>query len=483
MAEPETVKRDHRQEIRVAFTEGKSAVLANNISKFYLSLLTDWTWVSRRVETIKLIGLDRRERQVSVDITVSEVRRRAQSFGLADYPELPVPIALLPKGLFLDFDVRDSAGGSVSVFNREQDSRLAQRAMTTTLAAQPALGYSKLTADDKADLSRLLYEIAHRFPDEDDEQNLVDYGEPFEPPSFAAASSAARRTWNTMFAFDPLSGLVRDFAMNFAPIIWFPLDGSLEIVKYRRVEHVPEPKFRAISGDKSSLPEPSYPLSIHIPDVGRAAREHIRVVAPEGTFFGSSFLMPVRGALRVSFLERLTRDRSVLYTTGLRPGDYYMLGLLYAELPGFFTPAALLAATTSAILLLGGGLQLAPLHIIERFQAQTDAAVTILVLIPTIFVAFLIRDNEHPIRRLLLRKARVSTLLLTILPLVVAVISLFVNFNGFAWWFGLGWIALGIIPVGVIIGLLTGRRALSSLRTRISEGSAMAHERSLTIER
>ncbi|WP_420668772.1 hypothetical protein [Mesorhizobium japonicum] len=451
--------------------------MASKLASFYLDLHQDWTWVSRRVETVEMVDLENRQRRVSIDIHVSAVVERARAAGLEEYPELPVPLGLITKGLLLDYDVRDESDASVSVFTSSQDARLGRLALLELARRDFPLPNDH---DVVRDIEHLFLDAAELTPTFKSMSDYLKLGERIEPSFLPHAHNDAQAYWSAIAQHPELLRLLSTLTASFAPVVWFPLSGQLEIVKYRRVENEPDALFGPNSEENAAVwrdrfLRPTLPYTLRAANIGYASREHLRLTAPEGTFFGASTIVPAvpSGVSKVEYRERWTADRTLFFSTGQKPGNYYVLGALYPQEHGFFTPAILLAASATILVLVGGVSELMPFHFLEMVQHDIEAAVALMLLIPSIFIAFIIRDNEHAARRRLLRRFRTLTLTLTVVPVVTAAVSLFANFNDLWWLFGVIWVFLGLFPGALIVGLIVERNALKTMMSAVEERSTM----------
>ncbi len=83
------------------------------------------TWINRRVETIHLLSHEETRRQVSIDFTLSEARRRE----LAIDHGVVVPISVMTKEARRNFDLRDESGSAVPVLGKRINGVLAHAAL------------------------------------------------------------------------------------------------------------------------------------------------------------------------------------------------------------------------------------------------------------------------------------------------------------------------------------------------------------------
>ena len=73
------------------------------------ALVKDAGWVRRRVDTVRFVDSATLARSVTLDLDLAQVREAAVAAGFPTHA-VPVPLAVLRKGLLLDFDLRDASG-------------------------------------------------------------------------------------------------------------------------------------------------------------------------------------------------------------------------------------------------------------------------------------------------------------------------------------------------------------------------------------
>ncbi|CAB4735097.1 unannotated protein [freshwater metagenome] len=416
--------------------------------RFIRDLLEDPDWVIRRVETVTILSTSLRERRVSVDIDVTEVSRRARECGLDVEQPVCVPVSLLPKGLIFDFDARGNGGEPVSLANRAVDSEVA-----ALLVVESAVHADPSLDEPPTSIGEILFMVTHSFPDEDlikglggadgtrVLENLSDY---FGIPVDASDQSWWLQAWQQpQFSRD-----LRHFADHFVSLVLLDLQGSSQILKLRRLEQGSDSS-RVLAGDQV---DPS-DFSLAAYDVGRAASDHLRVVAPPGTFFTDAWLVRLTPGV-LTYSERTALDRLAFYTHGVEPGAHFVYAKLWPQRGGFMRPAKYLSGYGAAVLILGA---LAEWWSSERWDhtrgflwqlsGVSDAAATLALTLPTILVAYIVRDGEHDVRSRLLARWR-ALALLSLVPLWCATITLLIDRENLLYWtLGVEWVALGLIAL------------------------------------
>ena len=93
-------------------------------------------WVAHRVETVRLLNDGYAERRTSIDVDTVRVREILHIDGLAVEPIL-APVAMLPKRIIYEFDLRGGANESLSVLNSVRNAVLATEILLLRASAPP----------------------------------------------------------------------------------------------------------------------------------------------------------------------------------------------------------------------------------------------------------------------------------------------------------------------------------------------------------
>lgn len=413
-----------------------AALPAEALGDLYLDLLENPVWVARRVETVRIPdneGLQERERTVSIDVDVKELKSRLGAQGFMTTSAV-VPLGLVPKGLMLDFDIRLDSGNTTSLLTRREDARVAA---LVVLAAVRRSGNAQRLSSELVDA---IESLAIQFPvlseeatGSEEERSPLSASGGVRPP--AGLSTKCRLDWEAIQEDPVVRRLMKQLSEHYLPLARLQLSSSRLVVKYRRLENDVDPTMRFLSRRRGPdkrwafyQKRPYWPVVIRAGHIGRATSEHLRVVAPEGTNFAFAMLVPAPDGDRPTSLEytsRISPERAAMYTSGVEAGDYYFVAALIPSLGGFVRPSLWLTGIVAFVL--GFGAVSEQLwSFLESVRGYTDAAVTLLLVVPTLFVAYILREGEHHVRRQLLMPAR-NLSLATLLPLLVAAVSLFVD--------------------------------------------------------
>lgn len=366
-----------------------------------------------------MMDTSRVERRVSLDLDGDRLISLVESAGGSEIDTILIPIGLLPKGLLLDFDLRDASGSAVSLVTSRVDSQAAQASI---LALLDELGEDVHSYD--ASLLNHIYTIAREHPSEHDIGVLRGRVPSNQVCSWTLPGrqkdSAEYATWKGLFKRNAFVELLATFTVNFMPMMRFKLSPGTTLVKYRQVERQ-EPS--SASGLRARFSIDPYRQLIPAPSIGRCSREHFRFDAPEGTFL-EEFFFPERASkaplvslvsdLRpagpdevFSYSSRVTPERGIIYSHDLSStgASYVATASLRPRVAGFLRLSQF-TVFASALLLLAGTLSEFVTQTLSSQSTQQDAAVAILAVVPSVMSAYLAHEGEHELLSELLRAPR-----------------------------------------------------------------------------
>lgn len=380
--------------------------------RFTHALLREQGWIKRRVESVDLTGSDTIRRRVTFDLDMKLLRKYAADAGLpteaagTDAPVVYVPLAVLPKTLYLDLDVRDSRDNAVPLLTSDEDSRAAVGAV---VAAAEIAGFNPGFVSDA--LVEHLFNIARAMPSDADIARMQSAvaAEPdawhFSPEG---PGDAQVHLWQQLMDNDDVADVVRDLTTRFMATIEVPLQGSTAVYKLAYTENL-----RTARRSFRKKLDGVWQAGIEAPAIGTAGREHFRVSAPTGLTFSQVSLVKIDSPLlpgntrtadsSFHYRQRLAPDRAHIYTHGLPVGNYLVAITMQPPRAGFIRQGrALLFA--SALLLAAGAL-------VEWLSRRLDtsareAAVVLLLVIPSLLLAMLAREGEHQLVSEVLRTPR-----------------------------------------------------------------------------
>lgn len=440
------------------------------------------SWISRRVETVHIVDSRRTERHLTLDVDVDAVARIANAAGIptmygqvaapgttpapaAAVQGLYIPLTTLKKSLLIDLDVRDENGAAIAVATSDQDSRAAQACMLASLK-------TNLRGSMPRHLQCKLYDIAKAMPTDRDEAILNST----QPPSAVDAwqlkesiyNSDDKDLWQQCLSDPDFKEYVARYTTQFSLLVWIPLQGPTYLVKFRVLEVSELSAGEANIATQIGTEEWLYAISA--PNVGKAGREHLRMIAPEGTFIVDAILArstfhnaagPQTDSAptlsRDRFQYRITTTRVTLYTSHDAPvqADHYALVLLRPLLRGFVWPSAVSALVAFLLLTLGSAGQAWRGVLDFAGTNRSDATVAILLLASTGLSAYIARENEHDIRARMLLIPRIAVALTGAATLIAAIATTVMNFSGhtqaIVWAIGAVYCALVFIYLMVML--------------------------------
>lgn len=379
-----------------------SVRLAQNGAACAALLLPGDDWVRRRVETISFVDRRLVRRHVSIDFEVPKIRK-----GVSEDSGL-VPISIIDKWPpLLNFDLRSRSNLPLPLLTTKENACM-DEALLLAIA-------ERLKGAD-SDLPNQIHRLTHREQGEavDAFDRIVEY--------LRCVDSCQGTRDRLLSLADTLCG---------SSILWVPTDepvGQRTIVKFAYDapsevlrEAGSERAIAALTGRRHrwyTLPHlghgGSYHLEVHVPDVV--------------TVKGADLLVPGReeggGAGEVETpdwaedVHTRTVDRVAHLYMGRRRRELGF-GFLVLHTSIARTGALWSAWATSVVVTLLLGFYW---HWAEKIVAVNSAAITTLLLVPTVLGYLVVRPNEHPLTREHLAVSRILVLVSGALPILAALV-------------------------------------------------------------
>lgn len=393
-----------------------------------VELLTDFSWVHRRVELVRFVDQHTVLRQTSVDFTLPE----EQTTNLRRLHPAVVPVGMLKKRDLSRFSMWDEEGRRLVMFTTEQNGYYAASALVALArSTRRKLGIAE---DVPADILAALREVAKQptrqaealvgclrngvaaeeangtlkaFQDRVDEDNA---GLRTLVERLRAHEAIAKQ----LMSAKSLSGLAQELASQF--IVMTELrngDGNADTGRRRLLKYAYEeppasysPPGRRVMRWSSAMVcraglWPEKRTLDRVP-VGTAHSYHVEVEAPDDIeFIGAALLAEDPG--RVGEKPRRSRaEGTELQRVHLRVGNAPRaysgpVWVRFRAVRAGFLVSALLTAWLVVALLHFGEPQLPKLT-----GSNLEAAATLLVALPTILAAYLLRSGEHQLASRLL---------------------------------------------------------------------------------
>lgn len=404
-------------------------------------------WMNRRVEAFELIDDVTVRRRVSLDFTlppevvVSPEKPETVEITAESLPV--VPLTILRKRKLRRFDLRDEEGAAVPVITTTENGLVSWAALCQ-LAEIVTNRWPRRAKGPGGRLRRELRTIATGTP--------------------AAAAKALEwlsqnRTGRRLLAdadFSEMARLVEEGFVLFAEVP--PEPGRRRILKlsYEEPLQPSEQDARAVQSSsdwKVQLGWSPYPLEISLPAVGTAQSFHFELGVPDGLEIVSSSLVVAGTSLTSeTFVGRRTH-------LGLDEPTYGSVGRallrVRAERQGFLSSALLLGLVTF-VLLVVGFLRL------DVIATEVEAVGPVLLIVPALLAAFLVRPGEHALAGRILAGTRIALTLAGMANVVAAgilVADLDPEARCLAWWLPLLLSAIGVVvPAGGWLAARPGQR-------------------------
>jgi len=331
-------------------------------------LLTEETWIHRRVETVDMLSTQFLRRSISVDFTLPE-RARAD-LAVGGTGQTLVPLSTLAKRPLRNFDLRDEGGMAVPVLGRGHNGPLAHS--TLTGVARHALEEAGLgSASDR--LKTDLQQIAAGSPDEADHAISC----------MVEAAKGGNQECRVVLDDDAALFLLADLADNYLLVAICGDVTSRRVLKFSYEEPLDsvEPGIIERLGWRPLL------VGLEVPSASRAASYHAEVVVPEELRFDACFLYDEE--TDEVYAEDQDADRAALHAVQVPLGARtFLLFGLQAERASFPVVGCLVAWITG-LLLLGGAV------VGDLDPGRADSAVAVLLAASAVFVGVIARSGEH----------------------------------------------------------------------------------------
>lgn len=372
---------------------------------YFSAIDSDFSWIRRRVETVKIVDAYQHERYISIDVDLIALRRIAELAGL-EAQALPVSLGIESKGLHLDLDLRDASGASLSLAPSSVDAFASFAIAADWLDRNCGHLSFSILSEIKDNLLRV---ARHHFTKLDDEglKQFLSSDEGEGLPMWTSGSSLGPEA-SAAFSFlieneYEFLDLLIDLSARCRPLVVIPASGDTFLIKIRRLEagRLPE---RSLSARMRLAPST---LQIEDSTLGRGLSCHLRVVAPNGTDLdtvviqGPRWLEPYR--------VRVTSERAMIHATA----SEFSVDQRFVSV-GLWPAARGFVMSSLATCLGGTALFLALLHL-ERTRGgyvttfashHPDVVFAAVLALPSVYIVFLSRLNEHDFRSYLLGDLR-----------------------------------------------------------------------------
>lgn len=372
----------------------------------FLLLMTENSWRKRRIETIQMDTSSVLSRRVTLDVDSAEIVALTGWSEASGDVQMRIPLTLLPKALFLDFDLRDESGKAIPLDTSDVDSKL------STWALLSILEQSGVRIDDITErIFDTVFKIVRRLPSRADESLLKQepildkdgfpifdwqlVGSNLSDPTVAASDEMKWAGWlrdNPRFV-----RLLRTMSLSFCPTLEIPIDSKTHIIKYRYTDTARRTKetFRQWLGSRRVFHADLYA-------VRTAARTHTRIVAPDGLIVaGVQLLTNNKSEIRdpEPYHYRILPQRAVIYTSALSEGEHTLYYSFRPSPTGLLRQVRYILLAMAVTALLGS---------IAHFTSSglTNYSLVLALLLPGYLLALLWRQGESDVAGESLRRPR-----------------------------------------------------------------------------
>ncbi|WP_344193070.1 hypothetical protein [Pedococcus aerophilus] len=310
-------------------------------------------------------------------------------------------------------------------------------------------------------MAETILSAARGMPSQEDVETLV-LNEPNEVELWRlqqnlAPEDGGTRPWDELIgAGGEFTEWLTAFTLDFMLMTEVSLKSAPWMLKFRYVE-TQEPANMLL---RERLNLVSYGTLLAAPGVGAASREHLRVEGPAGMLIEDVDLFdmrddpdvrqaPVAAQGKRTFERRVSLDRAVIYTSKPPRGSYYAAVSMRVNPAGFIRRSQYLIFLT-AIVLVAGGLAEERWRTLSASSNATEPTVALLLVIPTLLLAYISREGDHQILGDLLRVPRLVVAFTGVVSLAAAAGFVFgLKCTPLAWL----WIVAGVWSCVVFVWL------------------------------
>jgi hypothetical protein len=394
-------------EVDIIVLEGDLKRLDTPLGEHLLGLLEERAWLRRRVDTVSFVDEDSSIRQSTFDIDTTTIAATLPS-GAIRAGFVVAPLMMLEKQLLVDSDLKDDNGRALHIATRREDSYLSW-CILGALAKRNGVDLTKtpLVAD-------ALHPIMACFP-KSSRRDIREVAPEWWLPSVPGWTEDDTRAWDDLFRNLSIREWIHQVTYGFLLATYLPVNPRITIVKFSARADVVFPQ-RLFKGLPARMGW--FPAGIEVPVAasGEAERRHLRLRAPDGLEWSRVSVKQLVVTLRRSDNRQLsnqpklecqvlfTPDRAHVYVMGQEQlGSLIAIFGLHVPTRGFLRAGLLSSFLNAAIL--GAGVRYHP-NLVASVRGNIEAAVTILLLAPTLFTAYLVRPGEHALLGKLMRWSR-----------------------------------------------------------------------------
>lgn len=344
-------------------------------SAIYILYLAPHEWIHRRVESVTFVDAWSLRRAVSLDVSIPPEE-------LTGYEPLEVlPLSLLEKDVLVDFDLMGNSGEALPLLTRTENTHIAW--CTLVAAAHFHIGESTST-DAVVQLETTLLDDLRTVAGSDVQAADEVLGR-------FVAHEARSDQLQMLGADDGFMRLAHDLAANFlllTPNEWEPAARRLLKFSYTTpVEARSDRSWQRFAGQMGWIPTQ---FDFDVPSAGESESYHFEFTAPPGLAVWNIESIVFDGDDELSSRKgKLAGNKAHAYLPEATVNSDALVSLwLWATRSGLLRSGVVASALCTGVLLfflVGAGLPASP----------ADPSTTILLAIPGLVSAFIVRPGEH----------------------------------------------------------------------------------------
>jgi hypothetical protein len=420
-------KRSEERAKRAAEEKAQSAQLY--VVNSLLNLLTDWTWVNRRIERIDIIGDATVQHSVSIDFTLPETAELPSPF--------PIPLGFQKKSILRHFSLRDEDDRPLFLKRGPETADLSsvllplfvERSLAKRKNPTPKVTIHRAVPSEGKTIEALLQELPQALPDRAKEivKALDLTGLDWSPPARSES--------------DSILTMIRTFEAGF--LILVPLtyrSGDRRIFKMTYESPIPKPPRPQIV----RLKQPRKALGLRITQAGLGSSYHLEINAPSELWFHKPGMYCENASATPKRMDRyipcewfpLTLEKGEVLQNKIyghardapqwEPVDF--LSDLRVEAGGTASSAFWISLLTSVGLLLALVLRL-------RWHVQPSGAAgaSLIAVLPSLYILLIFRKYDHRLVQLFTLRSRALLLCSSLISLLAAASLVISAPTGWVW--------------------------------------------------
>jgi hypothetical protein len=399
-----------------------------NLGDFFHDLIADFSWVSRKVEIIRILDSLRWEHKVSLDLDVDKLHERIERHSLNGHSFLPIPIGIFDKNLLVDFDVSES-NTSLHMLTSDEDSTVSSNILFSLLVN--SCDELNVINDIPEEIRKFIYSIVR--------SNETDIFSDIASSISKLSGQDESEWWKYVDTVDMFSKWLVRLSSSYIPMVMLNTTKPNLLIKYCLVQPTSTERelnttherrlrrfFNRITGRRGKI------IVVEDFHFGYAQREHLKICAPDGTEISGApeivdYIHSGNDTEKNKFYGRVTPERTIVYAQleqPALPGQFSIKQEMRPGLAGFYYGAMYSLFLNTLILFLVGFWPIAKntliclseisllknIPIFFRLTESTQTLISplagLLPTIPSLYSVYLAQTTEHPLRSWILAPSR-----------------------------------------------------------------------------